>query len=79
MADKRQYKTRTGQLQYLPVMTESEYRESDNQGFCLACGSDAYGVEPDARKYTCESCGVSKVYGLEELLVMGLLDITEDR
>ncbi len=43
----------------------------DNEGFCTACGEEAYGVEPDARKYTCESCGAAKVYGAEELLMMG--------
>jgi hypothetical protein len=42
----------------------------DNRGFCLACGEEAYGVEPDARKYECESCGAKKVYGAEELLIM---------
>lgn len=42
----------------------------DNLGFCLACGAEAYGVEPDARKYTCESCGKPKVYGAPEILMM---------
>ena len=42
----------------------------DYMGFCLACGDEAYGVEPDARKYECESCGKDKVYGAEELLLM---------
>jgi hypothetical protein len=23
----------------------------DNLGFCLACGAESYGVEPDARGY----------------------------
>jgi len=41
-------------------------------GFCLACGDEAYGVEPDARRYECESCGENKVYGAEELLMMVL-------
>jgi hypothetical protein len=44
----------------------------DNLGFCLACGAEAYCVEPDARKYECESCGEHKVYGAEELLLMGI-------
>ncbi|OPY01538.1 MAG: hypothetical protein A4E61_01593 [Syntrophorhabdus sp. PtaB.Bin184] len=39
-------------------------------GFCLGCGAEAYGVEPDARRYTCEECGAKKVYGAEELLFM---------
>lgn len=42
----------------------------DCLGFCLACGAEAYGVEPDARKYECEECGERKVYGAEELLTM---------
>ena len=42
----------------------------EDMGFCLACGDEAYGVEPDARKYECESCGKPKVYGAEELLMM---------
>lgn len=42
--------------------------EDDNMGFCLACGEEAYGVEPDAREYECESCGERRVYGAEELL-----------
>jgi len=45
--------------------------ESDEYiGFCVACGAEAYGVEPDARKYECEACGKPKVYGAEELLLM---------
>lgn len=39
-------------------------------GLCIACGEDAYGVEPDARGYTCESCGEAKVFGGELLLLM---------
>jgi hypothetical protein len=42
----------------------------DYVGFCLACGAEAYGVEPDARKYTCEECDAPKVYGAEELLMI---------
>lgn len=41
----------------------------DNPGFCVACGEDADGVEPDARKYECECCGERGVYGAEELLL----------
>ena len=44
--------------------------QDDCLGFCLACGEQAYGVEPDARKYTCESCGAPRVYGAEEILLM---------
>ncbi|HYT08944.1 MAG TPA: hypothetical protein VEL77_14970 [Rugosimonospora sp.] len=41
-------------------------------GFCLACGAEASGVEPDAHEYPCECCGEARVYGAEEILVMGL-------
>lgn len=57
--------------------TESEFLASsdDHEGRCTKCGAEAYGVEPDARKYTCEECGEAAVYGLEELLMMGLVEI----
>lgn len=45
-------------------------RADDHLGFCLACGDEAYGVEPDARKYKCESCGELRVYGAEEIVLM---------
>ena len=40
-----------------------------NDGFCIECGECQGGCEPDARKYTCESCGKRAVYGAEELLI----------
>jgi hypothetical protein len=40
-----------------------------NPGFCVACGKSADGVEPDARRYKCESCGEATVYGAEELMM----------
>ena len=46
-------------------------RTLDNPGFCILCGQEASGVEPDARKYECESCGKRGVYGAEELLLTG--------
>ena len=59
-------------------LSEEEFREGSNdyEGRCLACGETAYGVEPDARKYECECCGEPRVYGLEELLMMGRVEIT---
>lgn len=41
----------------------------DNPGFCLICGSEAGGVEPDAENYTCESCGAEQVFGSDQLLI----------
>lgn len=43
-------------------------------GFCLACGSEADTVEPDARRYKCHACGELQVYGAEEILMSGFLD-----
>jgi len=42
----------------------------ENIGFCLACGAEHMGIEPDARRYECEECGARKVYGAEELLLL---------
>lgn len=49
---------------------ESANEGLENPGFCIACGEDADGCEPDARGYECEACGAMKVYGAEELLLM---------
>lgn len=39
----------------------------DSPGFCMACGNEQEGCEPDARKYVCEACGEKQVYGSEEI------------
>ncbi len=76
---KRPYQSKSG-TQYKAVMTTAEYQAGRNadEGWCLACAHTQGGCEPDARRYPCEVCGLNKVYGLEELLMMGLL-IIEDR
>lgn len=48
---------------------ERQMTSLDNPGFCIKCGEETEGVEPDARKYECESCGERGVYGAEELLM----------
>jgi hypothetical protein len=42
----------------------------DNPGFCIACGADADGCEPDAERYECEECGRRQVYGAQQLLLI---------
>lgn len=37
-------------------------------GYCVKCGAEHEGVEPDAREYECEECNEPAVYGAEELL-----------
>lgn len=41
----------------------------DDPGFCLTCGNEADGCEPDARRYACQACGEKMVYGAEEVLI----------
>lgn len=67
------YTTRTGLTQYMPSIEEVSEAGNDFVGFCLACGNVQEGCEPDARKYRCEECGKDKVYGGEELALMGLV------
>jgi len=55
------------------TLEQVEQAIAEQNGFCIACGEEAYGVEPDARGYECESCGEAKVYGAEELIIMGLV------
>jgi hypothetical protein len=78
--ERESYKAKSGRTLYRPVVEETELRHSlfaDNLGFCLECGAETDGVEPDARKYRCDDCGMPMVYGLEELLMMGLVRIGE--
>jgi hypothetical protein len=62
------------------TISEMEYAElSENYGgFCIECRDEAYGVEPDARRYRCESCGANAVFGAEELLIRGVIQFTEE-
>ena len=61
-----------------PSITENRIVEAcerhmtslDDPGFCLACGNEQGGCEPDARRYRCEACGEFQVYGAEELAMM---------
>ena len=47
---------------------ERSMMDLDYPGFCVACGLEHGGCEPDARKYPCESCGERAVYGAEALM-----------
>lgn len=49
---------------------ETSLFTTDNPGFCIACGEDAEGCEPDARNYECECCGKRQVFGAQEVLFM---------
>jgi hypothetical protein len=68
-----QYKAKSGKTQFMPTLEHVQEMIENNQGFCLACGETQEGVEPDARRYKCECCGEEKVYGAENLVLMGLV------
>lgn len=43
----------------------------NQQGFCISCGAVHDCIEPDARGYKCDECGAEKVFGAEEIILMG--------
>lgn len=42
----------------------------DGTGFCLNCGAEQEGCEPDARNYICHACDEATVFGAEECLLI---------
>jgi len=58
-------------------LSEEEYESLTEEygGYCRTCGEEVTGMEPDARNYECPSCGSSQVFGIEELLIMGEVEI----
>jgi len=52
------------------ALEESSGWGSDSPGFCVACGADAWGVEPDAERYECDDCGKPAVYGAEQIALV---------
>lgn len=60
-------------LDRLIELARSNFADCTNIGVCLACGEDAPSVEPDAAKYKCDMCGANEVYGVEEVMMRGLV------
>jgi hypothetical protein len=54
---------------------EREQFTLDNPGFCITCGAEAEGCEPDAREYECEACDEHTVYGAAKLLYCSNFDL----
>lgn len=69
----KSYIAKSGAKQFKQSMSAVMEASEENRGFCLACGESQDCVEPDARRYECECCGKAKVYGAEELALMGLV------
>lgn len=54
---------------------EEEITDGTN-GCCLACEEFVFGgIEPDAENYICDNCHQPQVFGLEQLLIMGKLEL----
>ena len=46
-------------------------QNDETVGFCIGCGTEHEGIEPDAEKYQCrDGCGLNKVYGAEQIVLM---------
>lgn len=41
-----------------------------NNGYCLLCGAEHDGVEPDAHGYQCDECGSHSVTGAEDIMLI---------
>ena len=57
-----------GVLELKEVLVACE--DARYSGYCLKCGHETDGVEPDAREYVCDVCDAPKVYGAEEIILM---------
>lgn len=68
----KKYISKSGEAQFKPSIKQLMAASALSKGYCLACGKPNSCVEPDARKYICQKCGKPKVYGSEELVLMGL-------
>ena len=62
---------------HISQLEESMFGFPGNNGICVACGSEQGGVEPDAERYPCESCGKRAVYGIEQAVILQLVDVDE--
>ena len=65
----RKYWHKSLTVEVIAEAVEREMATLNNPGFCLICGAETEGVEPDARNHECESCGAEQVFGAAELLL----------
>ena len=71
--------TKNGTLYHRFSMPEQEFLElTDNlSGLCIYCATLADMADPDTRAAHCPDCGKSGVFGIEELLLRGLIEFTD--
>jgi predicted RNA-binding Zn-ribbon protein involved in translation (DUF1610 family) len=64
-------------IPYTKLIKAMESNNADRSyiGFCLGCGEEIDNCESDTRGYTCDNCGEKKVYGAEEVLIMGMFKL----
>ena len=60
----------------ITVSTEDAY--DGTLGVCIECGNIQSGVEPDAENYECEVCEKHTVYGVEQAVLLGLIDLEDE-
>jgi len=61
-------------------MTMEEYYDatSKHEGFCTECKELTRDMcEPDAANYECPVCGGFTVFGIEEAMLIGYIEITD--
>lgn len=58
-------------LDDLIEQAERSLFDLDDVGYCMSCGTEVFGIEPDARRYECEVCGQKAVFGLQEIVLCG--------
>lgn len=65
---------KTGRTWCVPAWSDvaASIESGDSIGYCVKCGAEHYGIEPDADKSPCEECEKPAVYGAENILLMGL-------
>lgn len=59
------------------TLEEVQDLQNDYCGICRNCQEIADCVEPDASNYFCDSCEKKEVFGIDNLLLMGDIDIVE--
>ncbi len=60
-------------------MREYQRLRDEDGGICRSCGNIVEGgCEPDAERYPCDSCGENQVFGIEQAVLIGFLDLDDE-
>jgi hypothetical protein len=60
-------------------MTIEAFQEAQSNyiGWCRNCGCERDSTEPDAEEYDCPECGENQVFGADEFLIRGWIELVE--